>query len=111
MICTTDPVEVFRLLEQHDEAGFNPSQNHASVFQCNQYFAVLVFCCYGTLKGPRLYLFPKPWHYSEIRDTFFSEISKLAGDEHFENAKSLALQTVNAHYETYSASNFFFDAH
>lgn len=111
MICITDPIEVFRILEQHGEAGFNASQNHASVFQCDHHFAMLVFCCDGNLKGPRLYLFKHPWHVSEIGKKINEELAAISGDEVFENAKALTLETLSSHFESLSASNYFFDAH
>lgn len=111
MICLTDPVEVFDILELHDEAGFDPAKNHAAVFQCNQHLAVLIFCCNGKLKGPRLYLFEQPWHSSEIRDLVTAELMAISGDDVFENARTLTIETLNTHFESLSASNFFFDAH
>lgn len=111
MICITDPVEVFRILEIHGEADFNPKENHTACFQCDQHFAVLIFCFDGIAKGPRLYLFDPPLHHSEVESEITADLSTVTGDALFENACSITLENLRKHIEMLSPSNFFFDAH
>lgn len=111
MIIISDPVDVFRILEKHGEDEFDVSRSHCAFFPCDHSLAVLFFCPEGILKGPRLYLFIKPFHFSEIETALINDLDAFDGDVHFEKARTHLLEELRKYLETRSASSFFFDAH
>jgi hypothetical protein len=107
----TDPVEIFQLLEKADQAEFDFTKHHSSFFPAEHYFAVLVYCASGKMKGPRLYLLQRPVHYSVFETELIPELIAATDDAELDQANTLAVTQLRNILESLPPSSFFFDAH
>ena len=110
MICLSDSVEIFSILETCAEDNFDPTKNHHAFFRHEDQFAALLFTAHGKNKGPLLFLV-KATHYAALEEKLLPALIRLAGDENFEAVRSAAIAELRNRIESQLAGNFFFDAH
>jgi len=107
----TDEVEAFSLLEKFGAADFDFAVHHARFLRADNRLAFLLFCCEGSAKGARVFLFGNPPVTGDIENNLLSELMRFGGDQHADAARDLALESVREFLETKSADHYFFDAH
>lgn len=107
----TDDIEIFRLLEKANVAGFDPSQPLVLDFTHEENWGLLLFNPSGELKGCRLFLIEQLNLTAEAERLLIPELLGLDDKHDYDRLKNRALAIVEHLLHEKKSSQLYFDGH
>lgn len=105
----SDDVEIFSLLEQAGQAGFDPSENAVTDFVFENRYWLLIFIPNGKYKGCRLFSIAAEGN-SEQK-WLLEKLMQLPEDDVFGKLKNEALLRFEYRIASDRGAHLYFDAH